>query len=109
MAKTNPEGLEMVVDSFEEDLYSSRTSGELACIRLKTDDPSYTCRVSFWPAGADLPAATVNHDELHVELHYPYAAMGHVLDMLRDPDQMVCVIFDGPDTSRLVGKVPTLQ
>jgi hypothetical protein len=109
MSKSNPDAFEMVVDTFEEVVYSSRSSGELARLRLTTDDPAYTCLVSFWLKRKELPAATVNHDEQRVELHYPYVALKEVLDMLRNPDQMVCVIFDGPTTSRLVGKVPTLE
>lgn len=109
MTKSNPDGLEMVVDTFEELLYSSRPSGELARLRLMTDDPAYTCMVSFWLGREQLPAATVNHDEQRVELHYPYVALKDIVQMLRNPDQMVCVVFDGPTTSRLVGKVPTLE
>ena len=109
MSKKNPDSFELIVDSFEQVLYSSRASGELARLRLTTDDPAYSCVISFWPAGEDLPAAGVNHDKMRVELHYPYAALGDVLDMLRNPDQMVCVVFDGPCDSRLVGKEPTME
>ena len=109
MAKSKGDELEMVVDTFEEVLYSSRPSGELARLRLTTDDPAYTCLVSFWRGRKPLPEATVNHDEQRVELHYPYAALRDIVAMLKNPDQMVCVVFDGPRSSRLVGKVPTLE